>query len=44
MQAIQGQDASTDEVKTEYQRIQKKIPVEARFFSPFQSGPFSYNE
>ena len=30
---------STDEVQTEYKRIQKKIPVRARFSARFQTGP-----
>jgi hypothetical protein len=40
MQQNQDKETSTDEVETEYKRIQKKkIRVGARFSAPVQTGP-----
>ena len=42
MQDNQDTQTSTDEVKTEYKRIQKKIAVEVTFFEPVQTSRLSH--
>ena len=36
---IKTKETNTNEVQTEYKKIHKKIPVEARFSARFQTGP-----